>query len=201
MNLYLSLLTFLFINGLAANKEHKAERSSSDHFEVLPISDQFGSNVGISTIDFSDSTNCTSLLQTCKANETCSDYYIYCLSESVASRTNDSSLNLKLNMYHLYNCMWRYRSNSSLVESYIDCVVQNMSMTVVYEYCFSYWDNCTNSTECFATFTNCTTESCYANNTIAESTYECELEYANSFRLELLVINLIIMLVVWVVFE
>ena len=123
---------------------------------------------------------CSNLSSSCLKNETCFDYLYYCSVKCPAGKTNSTTLNDEIETYCLLNCLWRYRNASTILESYLNCLMNGTNLTILYEYCFDYWDTCTNTTACLATFISCNTTECYQNNTVAEETYECYVEEENS---------------------
>lgn len=179
MNKFIILIAFLIFMGLA-EKTHKLGRNSHHdsrkHFEILPIVDLSSSLSKISkisTLETSSNSSCTNLSTNCMRNQTCFEYLYYCSILCPAGQTTNSTLNEEIESYCLLNCLWRNRNVSTLLESYLECLINGSSLEILYEDCFNYWDTCTNSTECLVTFTDCDSAECYQENTVAEETYEC----------------------------
>ena len=165
--------------GLAGKAPKAVKSYSQNHFEILPVDDK-SSSVKISKIstvtNSSNSSDCSNLSKSCMKNETCFEYFFYCSVKCPVGTTNISGLDQDIEKYCLLNCLWRYRDESTYLENYLNCMFNGTSLEIIYEDCFSYWDTCTNSTECLATFMSCNTTECYQNNTVAEETYECYQE-------------------------
>ena len=179
----LIVFIFLIFMGLSGKSPKSVKSDSRKHFEILPV-DEKSSSIKISkiltatnSVKSSNSSNssdaCSNLSNTCMQNETCFEYFYYCTVECPVGTTEISTLNSEIEAYCLLNCFWRYRKESTILKSYLNCLIDGTSLEILYEDCFTFWDTCTNSTECLATFTSCNTTECYQNNTIAEETYEC----------------------------
>ena len=136
-------------------------------------------NSSTSSNSANSSEACSNLSTSCMENETCFEYFYYCSVKCPVGETNSSTLNSEIEAFCLLNCLWRYRNESTYLESYFNCMINGSGLEIIYEYCFNYWDNCTNSTACLATFTSCNTTECYQNNTLAEETFECYQEEVN----------------------